>query len=143
MQGIRSNKRLIALIMRNNQLNGHEHAADIKSIVKDHPSLTMVDFSNSELYINKNKLKNSGAIAIVEGILETEGCSLMSEINLSYNYLTSECLPYFSKLSNPDFVQIQSLNLSYNDLGPESIKKLSPMFSNLVSLNLSNTKLNN
>ena len=90
--------------MRNNQLNGPEHAADIKAIVKDHPTLTMVDFSNSELYINKNKLKNAGAIALVEGILESKDCSMMSEINLSYNYLTSECLPTFSLLSEPNFV---------------------------------------
>jgi hypothetical protein len=90
--------------MRNNQINGLEHAADIKSIVKDHPTLSIVDFSNSELYLNKNKLKNVGAIALVEGILESQDCSLISEINLSYNYLTSECLPVFSRLSDPNFV---------------------------------------
>jgi hypothetical protein len=56
----------------------------------------MVDFSNSELYINKNKLKNAGAIALVEGILESKDFSVMSDINLSYNYLTSECLYAFS-----------------------------------------------
>ena len=103
----------------------------------------MVDFSNSELYINKNKLKNAGAIALIEGILESKDCSMISEINLSYNYLTSECLPTFSRLNDPNFVQIQSLNLSYNDLGPDSMSMLSPMFSTLVHLNLSNTKLNN
>lgn len=35
----------------------------------DHPTLMAIDFSNNELNHNKNKLKNQGAIALVEGIL--------------------------------------------------------------------------
>jgi hypothetical protein len=95
--------------------------------------------------VNKNKLRNTGAAAIVEGILESysTGHSLISEINLSYNYLTVECLPHFAQLSDPNFVQIQQLNLSYNALGPDSIRILAPMMSSLHHLNLSNTKLNN
>ena len=58
--------------MRNNQLNGAEHAGDILQIIKDHPSLSIVDFSNSELNVNKNKLRNAGAIGIVEGIIQSE-----------------------------------------------------------------------
>lgn len=42
--------------------------------------------------VNKNKLKNVGAQAIVEGILETTGGSIISDINLSYNFLTNACL---------------------------------------------------
>ena len=94
--------------MKNNQLSGAEHADDLKSIVKNHPTLFSIDFSNHEVNVNKNKLRNVGAIAIVEGILESTaiGYSLISEINLSYNYLTADCLPYFSLLNDPHFVQI-------------------------------------
>ena len=76
--------------------------------------------------INKNKFKNIGAQAIVEGILESEehGCSLISAINLGYNLLTSDCLRQFARLSDPSFIQLNSLNLSYNDLGQDSILML-------------------
>ena len=145
VNGIRRNKRIVQLVMKNNQLNGVEHAEDLKAIVKNHPTLYSIDFSNQEVNVNKNKLRNTGAAAIVEGILESyqTGHSLISEINLSYNYLTAECLPYFAQLSNPNFVQIQQLNLSYNALGPDSIRILGPMMSTLYTLNLSNTKMNN
>jgi RNA processing factor Prp31 len=46
--------------MKNNQLTGSEHFEELKSLVKNHPSLTVIDFSNSETNINKNKLKNIG-----------------------------------------------------------------------------------
>ena len=52
--------------MRNNQINGTEHAEDLIQIIKDHPSLSILDLSNSELNVNKNKLRNGGVIAIVE-----------------------------------------------------------------------------
>jgi hypothetical protein len=92
---------------------------DIKEIIKNHPTLSYIDFSNNEMNINKNKLKNIGVQAIVEGILESDeqGCSLISAINLSSNLLTSDCLRQFARLSDPSFVQLNSLNLSYNDLG--------------------------
>ena len=32
--------------MKNNQLNGVEHAEDLKAIVKNHPTLFSIDFSN-------------------------------------------------------------------------------------------------
>lgn len=104
-----------------------------------------VDFSNSEMNVNKNKLRNAGAIAIVEGILESTdaGHSLIGDLNLSYNYLTADCLPYFAQLSDPAFVRLETLNLSYNALGPDSIRILAPMLSSVLCLNLSNTKLNN
>ena len=94
--------------MRNNQINGLHDASDLKKIVKNHQSLSIIDFSNTELNVNKNKLRNIGAAAIVEGILESRenGCSLISEINLSYNYLTYECLPVFAMLRNPDWIQL-------------------------------------
>lgn len=131
--------------MKNNQLSGAEHAQDLKAIVKNHPSLYSIDFSNSEMNVNKNKLRNKGAAAIVEGILESTatGHCLLGEINLSYNYLTSDCLPYFAELNDQSFIRLQSLNLSYNALGPDSIKLLGPMLGSIVSLNLSNTKLTN
>lgn len=47
--------------MKNNQLNGPEHALDIKEIIKNHPTLSFIDFSNNEMNVNKNKLKNIGA----------------------------------------------------------------------------------
>lgn len=95
--------------------------------------------------VNKNKLRNAGAIALIEGILESTeiGYSVIGEINLSYNYLNVECLPYFARLSDPNFIQLQSLNLSYNQLGPDSIRILAPILPTVLSLNLSNTKLTN
>ena len=74
--------------MRNNQLNGPEIADDLIDLFKNHPSLSFIDFSNSDLNINKNKLKNIGAQAIIQGIMQSDGQSLISELNLSYNYLT-------------------------------------------------------
>lgn len=108
VNGIRKNKRLIQLIMKNNQLSGAEHAQDLKAIVKNHPSLYSIDFSNSEMNVNKNKLRNTGAAAIVEGILESNitGHCLLGEINLSYNYLTSDCLYCFAQLNDQNFIRI-------------------------------------
>ena len=116
MQGVRKNDRLIQLVMRNNQLNGNEHGEDIKDIIRNHPSLTILDLSNNEMNVNKNKLRNVGAVAIVEGILESnmQGYSLINDINLSYNFLTAESLPHFARLSNPDFIRLEHLNLGYN-----------------------------
>ena len=71
VSGIKKNKRLIQLVMRNNQISGGEHSEDLINLIKDHPSLSIIDFSNSELNVNKNKLRNAGAIAIVEGILQS------------------------------------------------------------------------
>ena len=106
MKGIVKNQRLISLTMRNNQINGLHDAFDIKTIIKNHKSLSAIDFSNNELNVNKNKLRNQGAAAIIEGILDSKemGCSLISEINLSYNYLTVECLPLFAKLNDPNWI---------------------------------------
>ena len=124
----------------------HEHAEDIKAIVQNHPSLCILDLSNHELKNpNKNKLRNPGAIALVRGILESteQGYSLLNDLNLSYNYLTAECLPYFGALSDPEFIRLETLNLSYNALGPDSLRLLRPMLGSVVNLNLTNTKLNN
>ena len=57
--------------MRNNQINGTVNAEDLIQIIKDHPSLSILDLSNSELNVNKNKLRNGGVIAIVEGVLQS------------------------------------------------------------------------
>ena len=129
--------------MRNNQLNGSEHANDLKEIIKNHPTLTKIDFGNTEMNTNKNKLKNVGAKAVIEGILETQDYSIISEINLSYNYLTNACLNHFALLSDPKFIQLQFLNLSFNDLGSESFKTLGPLMGRIIDLNLAHTKLNN
>jgi len=69
-------------------------------MIKNHPTLTKIDFSNNEMNTNKNKLKNIGAKAIVEGILETEFSSIISDINLSHNFLTYDCLKHFSLLDD-------------------------------------------
>jgi hypothetical protein len=142
---VKKNNRIIALIMKNNQLCGADHSDDIRDMIMNHPSLSIIDFSNTELNVNKNKLRNQGAIAIIQGILGSKemGCSLITEINLAHNYLNTDVLPYFALLSNPQWIQLQSLNLSYNDLGPESIKILGPIMSTIEVLNLSHTKLNN
>ena len=108
VNGIKKNSRIIALIMKNNQLNGIDHSQDIKEMILNHPSLSVIDFSNTELNVNKNKLRNQGALAIIEGILQSkeQGCSLINEINLSYNYLNADILPYFAKLKNPNWIQL-------------------------------------
>ena len=114
--------------------------------MQDHPTLTVLDFSNSELENpNKNKLRNQGAIAIVRGILEStkQGYSVLNELNLAYNFLTADCLPYFAALNDPDFIRLETLNLSYNALGPDTFRLLKPMLGQVVNLNLSNTKLTN
>jgi hypothetical protein len=94
--------------MRNNQISGGEHSEDLITLIKDHPSLSIIDFSNSELNVNKNKLRNAGAIAIVEGILQStkQGFSLISEINLGNNYLTSDCLSHFARMNDLNFVRL-------------------------------------
>jgi hypothetical protein len=53
----------------------------------NHPSLHILDLSNSETNVNKNKLRNIGVAAIVEGILQStdQGYSLINDLNLSYN----------------------------------------------------------
>jgi len=138
-----SNQRIIALTMRNNQLSGQEHFDDIKFMIKNHPSLTVIDFSNTETNMSKNKLKNQGVQAIVEGILESQDHSMIQEINLGYNYLTVDCLPVLARLSNPEFVQIHTLHLSFNELGPEVFLHLAPIMGTVINLNLANTKLGN
>lgn len=145
VDGIRHNSRLISIIMKNNEIDGREHSDYLKEIVKNHPSLTHIDFGNTDLNVRKNKIRNKGAKAIVDGILESyrHGCSLISEIHLGYCFLTSECLVDFAKLSNPEWIQLQSLNLSYNDLGPETIGILTPILPSIITLNLNGTKLNN
>ena len=123
VNGIKNNQRLISLTMRNNEIDGREHGEYLKEIVKNHPTLTVIDFSNSDLYVRKNKIRDKGAKAIVDGIIESniQKCSMISEINLSYCHLTSQSLPYFAQLSNPEWIQLQSLNLSFNDFGGETI----------------------
>lgn len=71
-QAVRSNTRLVALTMKNNQINGHEHSDDIKMMIHNHPTLVKLDLSNEEMNINKNKLRNHGAISLIEGILTSE-----------------------------------------------------------------------
>jgi hypothetical protein len=56
--------------------------------------------------------------------------------------LTQDCLSTFALLARPDFIQLRDLNLSYNDLGPDCIRILGPLIPMLVTLNLSNTKIN-
>jgi hypothetical protein len=58
--------------MKNNQINGHEHAEDLRAIVYNHPSLYKLDLSNDEMNINKNKLRNVGAKALIDGILSSD-----------------------------------------------------------------------
>lgn len=85
VDGIKKNTRLIAIIMKNNEIDGREHSDYLKEIVKNHASLTMIDFGNTDLNVRKNKIRNKGAKAIVDGILESNrhGCSLISEIHLA------------------------------------------------------------
>lgn len=131
--------------MRNNQINGNEHSEDLKEMIRNHPSLHIIDLSNSESNVNKNKLRNMGVAAIIDGILESkkQGHSLISELNLSYNQLTKECLPHFGRLHDKDFVRLESLNLSNNNIGPDFFKIVQPIVSTFKILVLGNTGLNN
>ena len=61
VHGLMNNDRIIQLVMKNNQLDGREHAEGIKAIVRNHPSLSIIDLSNCEMNVNKNKLRNQGA----------------------------------------------------------------------------------
>jgi GH25 family lysozyme M1 (1,4-beta-N-acetylmuramidase) len=107
--------------MKNNQINGSEHFEDLKDMIRNHPSLHIIDLSNSESNVNKNKLRNAGVAAIIDGILEStkQGHSLINELNLSYNQLTKDCLPHFGRLYDKEFVRIENLNLSNNNIGPD------------------------
>ena len=71
VNGIKNNTRLISLTMRNNEIDGREHSEYLKEIVKNHPTLTVIDFSNSDLYVRKNKIRDKGVKAIVDGIIES------------------------------------------------------------------------
>ena len=109
--------------MSNNEIDGRDHSESLKEIVKNHTSLSIIDFSNSDQIVRKNKIRDKGAKAIVDGILESTalGCSLISEINLSYCFLTAESVPSFARLNNPEWIELQNLILGYNDLGDDTI----------------------
>ena len=69
VKGIKKNHRVIQLTMKNNQINGSEHSEDLKDMIRNHPSLHIIDLSTSESNVNKNKLRNMGVVAIIDGIL--------------------------------------------------------------------------
>ena len=50
-QGVKKNSRIIQLTMKNNELTGIEHGEEIKRMIKNHPTLSNIDFSNNELKV--------------------------------------------------------------------------------------------
>lgn len=85
--------------MSNNEISGSSVGTPeaLKSLVENHNSLTMVDFSNSESNKFRNKLGFNGLKGLVEGILESNE-SLIQIINVSGNSLSGPCVPLLASL---------------------------------------------
>jgi hypothetical protein len=79
--GISANARIISLKLQNNNIDGRKNALDIVNMLKDHRSLTSLDFGNSEAIKNRNRINNDGLIAIGSAIYQSN-FSLISELYL-------------------------------------------------------------
>lgn len=90
LNGIRQAGSLVCLKLRNNKIDGRRRQDFLYNLVKKHPSLTAVDLGNSENIKNRNRLYNEGFEAIIQGILQTPVCSLISELNLQSTCITSD-----------------------------------------------------
>lgn len=53
----------------------------------------------------------------------------ITELNLSNNLITADCVSLLTKFSN-----LRVLNLSYNDLGPDILKRLPDLLQSMPSL---------
>jgi hypothetical protein len=65
--------------------------------MKNHPSLTSIDFSNSDSNKYRNKLGNVGTQALIEGIIQSSD-SLISMINIAGNNITSDSICHIANL---------------------------------------------
>lgn len=106
--------------------------------MQDHPSLTSIDFSNTDNNKNRNNLGNKGFESLLDGISSSKQPSLISMINVAGN-----CITKLDKL--PDIIEnIISLDLSNNDIGSTVFSVLkNENMQNLVELRLESTNVTN
>ena len=112
-------------------------------MVHEHPSLVSIDVGNSSSVVkNRNHIHNEGLNAILEGIAYSKDYSLIQELYLSYCSLTPEGMTRFKHILNSGVqIKLQILDLSNNDIGSEAPSQIRHLIPNLISLNLSHTKL--
>jgi Ran GTPase-activating protein (RanGAP) involved in mRNA processing and transport len=145
IEGLSQNSTIVTLRLRNNNIDGRKNQNQLFNLVYGHPSLTCIDVGNFDTIKNRNRIHNEGLTAIVEGIVksvETTGQSLISQIQLQQSSLTGEGMVNFLKFSSvKQYVDIQILDLSNNELGPETPIFLEELIDSLIQLNLAGTKL--
>ena len=115
--------------MQNNNLT-LEDGELLKQLIKGHPSLTSIDFSNQDTHKQRNKLGNKGVQSIVEAITEDgdrDSSSLIGMISVAGNFVT-DASP-FATLLSCKASQIVTLNLSNNDIGDDFLSQCSPYLS--------------
>lgn len=66
-----------------------------------HPSLTSVDFGNSDVINNRNRIYDEGFVGIIEGIIKSP-YSLISELYLQSTCITGDGLCALSMMSHVD-----------------------------------------
>ena len=98
VQGVRENDRIVALKLRNNNIDGRKFQQQLFNLVWGHPSLTALDLGNSDAIKNRNRIYNEGFMALIDGIASCEDHCLISELHLSAASITSEGLSRLSKL---------------------------------------------
>eukprot|EP00347_Sterkiella_histriomuscorum_P014464 403360768 len=140
VDALKQNTRIVSLKLQNNLINGSEDFQQIQNLIKDHPSLSTIDFSNTDTNKQRNRLGNQGLQAIVDGILQSQN-SLIGIISVAGNMISThqpiqELLKYKSS-------QIISLDLSDNDIGTTFFENCGQNMSQLQELKLSNTKMTN
>ena len=143
VRGICDNDTLVAVKLRNNNIDGRKHQQLLFDLVHEHPSLASLDLGNScNVVKNRNPIHDEGLAAIIEGIAQSKDYSLIQELYLSYSSITAEGLQRFARIPMSGVeMNLQILDLSYNDLGSVAPTYLRDVIPTLISLNLSHTKL--
>lgn len=121
IQNLQSLNKLVSLRLSNNELGTKEHIQLIKSLIKEHTSLTALDLGNDDSSQFKNKLGNSGFEAVLEGIMDSE-TTVLSMLNVAQNNILSTFPETFNLLRamlTMKSEQLIVLNLNDNELGPE------------------------
>lgn len=78
--GIKRNRYLVCLRLRNNNLDGRKLQQELYRTVLNHRSLTAIDLGNSDNVCNRNRIYDDGLKAIIEAITDSEA-SLISELH--------------------------------------------------------------
>ena len=120
----------------------HFHSSlDFYMKLQIYPSLTALDLGNSENIKNRNRIYDEGLQALVEGMTTSKsGFCLISELHLQSACISGEGLQVLQSLQQTK-IDLQILDLAFNDLGNEAAYHLQYVIPTLVSLNLSTTKL--